>query len=299
MPGPSLHLQLIRETAERWQREGTAPVELASPEVVDALYLGAVAPDSGYYPGAQPFITDLAHYLHTGALTRNLLAEAYTERERAFAWGWASHVLVDALVHPAVNRAAAELRQEPGQLTYADDPEAHNQIEIGLNAFFDARFGTPTVRDVFGPETGFVRLAYLRTYDARIPRDVFATAFSAAARYDRPLRTVARLTHAAFTNRSVRSALAGAGLTAGSVLARTLVGVPASGLFQGVEPTGALLAAVESALVDYHVHMDRHVRTELSGLPDYNLDTGAVGEAGRDYRRVAMTEQQLIKYRET
>jgi hypothetical protein len=293
-----VHLHLIRETIERWDRNGTAPVDLDEAGVIAALHAGALAPDTGYYPGAQAFIADLSHYLRSGELVRNLMAEAFFPVERAFVWGWVSHVLGDVLLHPAVNRAAAELRDDPGVLSYADDPEAHMQVEVGLDAYFDARYGTPPVRDVLDGETGFVARGYHATYDVKIPRATFNTAFAAGARYQGPIRTVTRLTHTSFAQRGVGPKAAVAGLAAGGLMARAVAGdTPIPGLFRGVEPRGALLAAVEKAMDDYHQHMQRHQDTELAELPDYNLDTGESGETARQYRGAVMTEQQLNKYR--
>ncbi len=298
MPGPSVHLRLVRETIERWDRVGTAPVELEDPGVIDALHFGALAPDTGYYPGAQAFIADLCHYVGSGELVRALMAEAFFPVERAFVWGWLSHVIGDVLLHPAVNRAAAVLRGDPGLLTYADDPEAHLRVEVGLDAYFDARYGTPPLRDVLDGETGLMVRGYHATYGVRIPRSTFDTAFAAGARYQGPMRTVTRLTHASFTRRGVSPKVAGVGLAAGGMMVRAVAGdTPIPGLFRGVEPTGALLAAVETAMYEYHQHMERHQKTELAELPDHNLDTGETGEAGRKYRAAVMTEQQLNKYR--
>lgn len=298
MPGPCVHLHLVRETVEDWERAGTAPVDLDEPGVRDALFAGAVAPDMGYYPGAQPFIADLAHYLRSGTLARNLMAEAYFPVERAFVWGWVSHILGDAFFHPAVNRAAASLRDDPGTLAYAEDPEAHLQIEVGLDAFFDARYGTPPLQDVLDGETGFMARGYQRTYDISIPRSVFDTALAAGARLQGPLRAVTRLNHAAFQARGMSPKVVAAGLAAGRLMARVVTGdSPLPGLFRGVEPNGTLLAAVETCLRGYHEAMEHHRVTELMELPDYNLDTGATGETARHYSRATMTEQQLNKYK--
>lgn len=298
MPGPAVHLHLVQETMEHWERTDTAPVDLDDPVVPAALRAGAVAPDMGYYPGAQPFIADLAHYLRSGELARNLMAEAFFPVEQAFVWGWVSHALGDAIFHPSVNRAAAALRDDGDTLTYADDPEAHLQIEVGLDAFFDARYGTPPLRDVLDGETGFVARGYERTYDVKIPRSVFDTAFAAGARLQGPLRAVTRLNHTAFQDRGLPPKVVSAGLAAGGLMARAVTGdSPLPGLFRGVEPSGPLLVAVETCLQDYHEAMERHRTTELAELPDFNLDTGEDGEAARHYSRTVMTEQQLNKYK--
>lgn len=42
-------------------------------------------------------------------------------------------------------------------------PGAHLQIEVGLDAFFHARYGTPSLYDVVDREPGFATRAYART----------------------------------------------------------------------------------------------------------------------------------------
>lgn len=98
----------------------------------------------------------------------------------------------------------------------------------------------------------------------------------------------------------VPEAMAGAGLTAGQLVTRAVSdSVTARGLFHGVEPSGALLPAVETALASYHVRMDGHVSTELADLPDYHLDTGVADAGARDDRLAIMAKPQLNQYRET
>ena len=92
--------------------------------------------------------------------------------------------------------------------------------------------------------------------------------------------------------------LAGAGLAAGGLLARSVARSPAAGLFHGTEPSGTFLAAVETVLSDYHVNMDAHVRTGLSELGNYNLDTGTPEEDARNYPLTVQTLQQLKEYTE-
>src|SRR5262249_61645088 len=45
------------------------PVGLASRA---AFLIGSVAPDMGYFPGGEKFLSDLAHYVRSGALVRAL-----------------------------------------------------------------------------------------------------------------------------------------------------------------------------------------------------------------------------------
>ena len=67
MPGHALHIELAREVLETWPKE-EPPLDIDSPDVVNAMFHGAVGPDMGYYPGADPLLSDLAHYIHTAGL---------------------------------------------------------------------------------------------------------------------------------------------------------------------------------------------------------------------------------------
>jgi len=50
-------------------------------------YGGSVIQDLGYYPFGQEYFSDLSYYVRTGGFVENLLAEASSVREYAFALG--------------------------------------------------------------------------------------------------------------------------------------------------------------------------------------------------------------------
>src|SRR6476646_4119124 len=54
-------------------------------------YGGAIIQDLGYYPFGSHLFTDLAHYVRSGDLIRNLLLEAQDLNEYAFALGSLAH----------------------------------------------------------------------------------------------------------------------------------------------------------------------------------------------------------------
>lgn len=93
--------------------------------LMPALYAGALAPDAGYYPGAESSISTLVHVVEPWAFCRALLELAQTPQEKAFALGWASHAFLDLRTHgQLVNRLAGGV--------YNDDRLKHKQIEWGL-----------------------------------------------------------------------------------------------------------------------------------------------------------------------
>ena len=75
---------------------------------MSAYLLGAQGPDTVgviqvKIPGWNIVGTE-PHYVRTGALVINLLYEAATDDEKAFALGWATHYFNDRTVHNIINR---------------------------------------------------------------------------------------------------------------------------------------------------------------------------------------------------
>jgi hypothetical protein len=110
MPGITLHFVLASRVLQRWSAApGTAPFDLDDPVARNAFYHGAVGPDIGYLPGGHRILSELAHQVSTGKLTGRLIQSARTPSERAFAWGWLTHVLADREIHPLIGRGVGEL----------------------------------------------------------------------------------------------------------------------------------------------------------------------------------------------
>ena len=142
MPCVMVHMLVAREVAEAWkQTPSEAPVDLRTRSALHAFYHGALAPDMGFAPGSDRFVSDLAHHLATGDLARALLARSRDEVERAFAYGWLTHVVSDAELHPLVGRAMGErvLGDRDVRMNTHDDLEAHVSIEVGLDAVLQER----------------------------------------------------------------------------------------------------------------------------------------------------------------
>lgn len=142
MPAVTVHVQLARRVLEQLARTPrAAPFDPLDPMCANAFYHGSFGPDLGYMPGGHRPISDLAHCLGSGDLTRALIRHADSAIERAFAWGWVTHVLADAMIHPIVGCAVGELVYgTPARFAAGDGhPIAHVRVEAGLDALYAER----------------------------------------------------------------------------------------------------------------------------------------------------------------
>ena len=101
-------------------------------------YGGAIIQDLGYYPFGDHQLSDLLHYVRTGAFIDNLLAESHNLNEYAFALGALAHYRGDTNGHPAVGIATAReyprLQSRFGHfVSYYDSPKAHIRTEFGFD----------------------------------------------------------------------------------------------------------------------------------------------------------------------
>jgi hypothetical protein len=176
MPGLTLHFALANRVLERWRRasEG-APFDPFDPADVNAFLHGSIGPDFGYLPGGHRVLSELAHGARTGELTTRLIQSARTSLERAFAWGWLTHVLGDRLIHPWIGRGVGELTRgcRDTFVAGATDPRSHLRVELGVDCHWAARDEAarsvrlrPTFDDV---SVNFLSHAYAKTYDF-VPR---------------------------------------------------------------------------------------------------------------------------------
>lgn len=281
MPGCGVHLLLATRVLEAWARGvGEAPFPLADPVARTAFLDGANAPDMGYFPGGDPLLTDFSHYLRSADLARELVARAASPAEQGFAWGWLTHVLGDAWIHPLVNQAAGELLTGTRQTrTYADDPAAHVRVEMGADAWFHVRYGpaAPRVRPTFdGQSVGYLVDAYAAVYRVRFDPAKVLASLRAVSGYVPWLLAVDRIN-------SGRWPGLGTKLFAWSVYwplrlyttATTRTGFAYS-LTHTVPPSPWFVAAIEEAVGTFATRYQEHVANRLAELPSYNLDTGEV-----------------------
>ena len=99
MPGVLVHHWLALRS---WEHPALASVRGTSceRETWNAFLCGSLGPDMGMFPGGEPLVSDLAHYVRAGDLANRLVDSARTEVQSAFAWGWVAHVLADIALHP-------------------------------------------------------------------------------------------------------------------------------------------------------------------------------------------------------
>lgn len=211
MPLPTVHYALARTALERWRlKPALAPFDPEAAGATNAYYHGSLGPDMGLFPGGVPRIAKLAHTVRTGELARTLVASAETDVERAFAWGWLTHVLADAAIHPLINAHARRLLESSGD--GARDAEAmaaaHSRVELGLDVYCNTR--DPHARRVRlrpcfrGADADFLAAAFLRVHGVAIPREQFLRSHRAVNAMANALMRLERLHAHAAPSRRVR-----------------------------------------------------------------------------------------------
>lgn len=173
MPGVTLHFVLADRVLQRW-RDGAAapPFDTREPCALNAFFHGAVGPDLGYFPGGDRLLSDLAHCVRTGELVRALIRSAVSAQERAFAWGWLTHVLADQAIHPIIGRRVGEILTGSRDhfVDGASDMPAHLRVEMGLDAWYAEQFpevcGRRITPFLYGRGVDFLTRAYASTYRA-------------------------------------------------------------------------------------------------------------------------------------
>jgi hypothetical protein len=285
VPGCGIHLLLASRVLAA-EQEGTAPA------VRDAFLAGSVAPDMGYFPGGERFLSDITHYHRSGQFTNNLVGVAKDDVCRAFARGWATHVIADTLIHPHINRAAGELihGQPHHPLTYADSPTAHIRVEQGLDAVISARYGGIEWRSSRVPAWagGLVNLlgsAVSKTYGYIPTRSELWSSCRALFRippiildYGRTVGWWFGEVDAVQPNTAVRvgfSALRGVSRLAPHSLIHAFA-VP-------VAPSCWLLEAVEEVIGGFATQFAQIEAAGWMKLPDVNLDTGTADDESKPY----------------
>jgi len=278
MPGFVVHAVAAHRVLAEWS---APPFDPRSPANRSAFLAGGMGPDLGYFRSVDALLSDLAHYVNSAELGRQLLVGAKSETERAFAWGWCLHILVDATLHPAVNAAAGSSRGNPTQpLTYADDPRLHTRIEFGL----DTHLGTTTLVGCDFPavfdarSVWFICEAYQRTYQFRPAENSVSTSLAACAAFSRRFALLRRWTAIHFglvplwawmalpelaLYHSLRGAV--------RMFARSS---PAHSLLTAIPPDQRLLEAMEPGVVAVVDRFRSEATCEFTRFPNLNLDTG-------------------------
>jgi hypothetical protein len=155
-------------------------------------YAGCIIQDMGYYPFGSKFFSDLVHYSRSGDFVLNLIREAHTVNELAFALGALAHYAADTQGHSvAVNPSVAlqypKLKKKYGKVvTYADDKTSHLRVEFSFDVSQVARgnYAPQAYHDFIGfqVEKGVLERAFQDTYSIQLS-DVFGDLDLALATY--------------------------------------------------------------------------------------------------------------------
>lgn len=310
MPGVALHFVLAHRILRRWRRSPShAPFDVDDGAALNAFFHGAVGPDLGYFPGGDRLLSDLAHCVRTGELARAIVRHAGPPQERAFAWGWLTHVLADQAIHPIIGRGVGELLtgRRDHFVDGASNMLAHLRVEMGLDAWYAERHPdvcalrlTPFLQA--GGE-GFLTRAYAATYSVALD----------ACRFLRSHRSAARRAGQALATMPLVRALAAAARPSGERLGCLGVVGALRGLLEAayrrerlrsvglaylvpVAPSAWLVDEAAQAVEEHADRFMEHFRTGCLALPDFNLDTGRLlaEEADHPGTRRAMDGLALL-----
>ncbi len=287
MPSVTLHLVLADRVLERWQHDpSAAPFDPFDPSFVNAFHQGCFGPDLGYFPGGHRFLSDLAHLVRSGDLTRSLVRAARTPLERAFAWGWVTHVLADQGVHPLVGRGVGEFLVGTREVFVdgALNPAAHLRVETGLDAFYSHLF--PDIRrrkmaPVFdGASIRFLVDAFRRTYGLDFDAPLLMASHLAAVRMSVQALISIGVMGTALSEGPVSPPFAGARWVLEGILSLLRGGLRKDSLLLAylnpVPPTPWLVEEVGKVVEGFADCFFLHYDSGLTGLENYNLDTGNV-----------------------
>jgi len=141
-------------------------------------YGGSLVADIGYMPGGDAYFTDLLHYVRSGDFIINLLKEADSLNEYAFALGALSHYMADKYGHSmATNVTVPELypklKQKFGKVvTYENDHTSHSRMEFAYDAVQVGRsnYASVAYHDFIGFSiaTPVLERAFFKTYGQQL-----------------------------------------------------------------------------------------------------------------------------------
>lgn len=284
MPTFAVHIDVADEVGRRCGADGTLPIDWRAPGTRDAFLLGSVAPDMGLYPGGAPLLSDLSHHARPADLLRSLLDCAVTDAQRAYAWGWLTHILVDVRMHPLIDACATALEDErPSTGGLADRDRAfdvaHARVELGLDVWWLCRRPVlARIRLAASPPSEATRIAecYRSVYGCRVDAAEVDRSHRAIARWDGPLIHLCGLLaadwHAPRNRQSKR-------LAAARALIRSLYWAPGPtsyvhGFLHPIRPDARLREALRWLHREILTEFRRHAGTDLRDLPNLDLGTG-------------------------
>jgi hypothetical protein len=173
-----------------------------------SAYAGCIIQDMGYYPFGNKFFSDLVHYVRSGDFVINMIDEAQSLDEYAFALGALAHYAADTQGHGvAVNHSVPieypKLERKFGpEVTYEDDPAAHLKVEFSFDVLQVARgnYAPQAYHDFIGfnVQKEVLERAFYDTYSLQLT-DVFKDLDMALATYRHIVSgTIPHMTHVAW-----------------------------------------------------------------------------------------------------
>jgi len=291
MPSVTLHLVLADRVLDHWKaRPTSAPFDPSSSPLLNAFYQGAVGPDLGYFPGGYRFLSDLSHLVKTGDLTRTLVEKARTPLERAFAWGWVTHVLADQAIHPLIGQGVGEIEYGDREI-FAESAlheTRHVQVETGLDALYSQRFPGLRFRKmtpVFsGSSIGFLVGAYEKVYGVPVDPSLFLVSHMAATRMSVRGLFAAGVLSTTFLSRPGSATLAQARRLLHGMLTGLQKWIGRNSLalayLNPISPADWLVEEVEAVLHEFAPRFLLHFEGQCRELANFNLDSGQVEEPG-------------------
>lgn len=282
------------------------PFPVDDPVCRAAFLHGALAPDMGFVPGADRFVSEVSHYVSTGDLARRLLARAGTVPEAAFAWGWVTHLLTDLELHPRVGHAVGERTtgDRSVRMNAAENLPAHVGTEVGLDLHFllsDPGIPTPPRDAAFDRVTidylvGALRETYRIPWHPEALLDTHRRSVRLMARWPRALRILE-------WGRGIGSAppglvrrAVGRGVAAAGARFSRPEGA-ARGFFRPVPPPEWLVADVEALARTFPGRVRRLAEGGIEQLGNHNLETGAPEEAPLPHPDAERTARRVARLR--
>jgi hypothetical protein len=281
MPGITLHVLLAKRVLYRWRSTGAesaerAPFDVDSHRDCNAFLHGALGPDFGYMPGGHRLLSELAHRVRTGELTSRLIRSARTSLERAFAWGWLTHVLADRQIHPIIGLGVGELTQGCRRTFVGGSADLlnHVRVETGVDCAYALRYPdarSVRLRPVFDDlSVNFLSHAYAATYGFTPAKDALRRSHQYVCVRARQALSSIRIV-AALMHRGSPAPVAWALRTARWLRLLSPVSVA---YMSPVPPNEWLLDAIDAVIPAHTDSFMKMYRDGGADIGDHDLDTG-------------------------
>ena len=180
-------------------------------EAKSYAYGGCVIQDFGYYPFGSHLFTNLLHYVRSGEFVQNLLRDAQTVDEYAFALGALAHFFADSIGHPvAINRSVPLAYPKLGEkfgnnVTYEEGKKEHILVEFSFDVIQVAAnaYASQAYHDFIGFQVAkpLLERAFEETYGLQM-RDIFFNEDLAIGTYRRAVsKTIPHMTRVAWAQK--------------------------------------------------------------------------------------------------